>query len=581
MARSSPVSHRPAARPRGFISSPGVGIPRALAKLARGGLLVLAVHAAPATASELFSYRGTLDDAGAPAEGVYDLEIRFFRDALGDDALGPAITLPQVAVKHGEFEVPVELPYALPEDRSVWLQARVKAPDESVYRELIGRQEIKGALAACWATDGNTGLNSGVVGISSGSTGLLNIKNSSSDLYLRANGGIEQDSSTASGPQSVAWNSSTAAGVNSFTAGRGVTGSTHSYSTVFADAQPGTFASSAENQFLIRAQNHVGINTTTPHAPLTVRRGGSPGVTSVEATIVAESDSHAFITLMSAIGSTALHFGRPGGEAAGRIAYNDSLTGPDSFTFFTVNEPRMRLYSQGELLVEGGVRGGRDIGNLSFGPQDDLEPTALMIKTPGNVPLGLSLRNDGTGFLRGQINGSTSGQLMSFSNGKVGILQLAGTNTLEVGGTASKATAGSWLANSDRRIKRDIEPVHDALATLRRVPMVTFRYTPEYLAAHPRIADTRYWNVIAQDFAQVFPDAVKGSGEYLPGHPKTAENEILQVDTYPATITAIAALLELDATVSLQADRMATLERENRALKSRLERLERLLDTGR
>jgi hypothetical protein len=78
---------------------------------------------------------------------------------------------------------------------------------------------------------------------------------------------------------------------------------------------------------------------------------------------------------------------------------------------------------------------------------------------------------------------------------------LPATNALEVEGDASKSTAGNWLANSDRRIKTDIEPITGALETLARVRLVDFRYTPEYLATHPAIEDRFYPNVIAQEFA--------------------------------------------------------------------------------
>ena len=67
-----------------------------------------------------------------------------------------------------------------------------------------------------------------------------------------------------------------------------------------------------------------------------------------------------------------------------------------------------------------------------------------------------------------------------------------------------------------------------------------FRYSQAYREAHPGIEDKRYLNVIAQEFAKVFPDDVKSSGETLPdGSP------ILQVDTYPLTIYSAAAVQEL------------------------------------
>jgi hypothetical protein len=152
------------------------------------------------------------------------------------------------------------------------------------------------------------------------------------------------------------------------------------------------------------------------------------------------------------------------------------------------------------------------------------------------------------------------------SAGRLGIGRAAATNELEVEGNASKSTAGTWLANSDRRIKTEIESITGALEKLDQVRLVDFRYTDDYLAAHPGIEDRRYPNVIAQEFQQVFPDDVKSSGETLrDGSP------ILQVDTYPLTIYSAAAVQEL--------------HRENQVLKrqladqeSRLRKLEAILE---
>ena len=111
---------------------------------------------------------------------------------------------------------------------------------------------------------------------------------------------------------------------------------------------------------------------------------------------------------------------------------------------------------------------------------------------------------------------------------------------LEVGGNASKSVAGSWLANSDARIKTGIATVTNALETLNQVRLVSFRYTDSYRTAHPGIDNRSYLNVVAQEFARVFPDYVKGSGEKLPDG-----SEILQVDSYPLTIYSAAAIQEL------------------------------------
>jgi len=155
------------------------------------------------------------------------------------------------------------------------------------------------------------------------------------------------------------------------------------------------------------------------------------------------------------------------------------------------------------------------------------------------------------------------------TNGRVGIGRTPTANTLEVQGSASKLQAGSWLSNSDRRIKKHIETIHEALDTLDRVRLVTFEYTDDYRAAHPPLDQRRYMNIIAQEFQEVFPDYVKGSGERLPNG-----EEILQVDPYPLTIYAAAAVQELHKAVKKQRAQITALERENESIRARLDAIE-------
>ena len=150
--------------------------------------------------------------------------------------------------------------------------------------------------------------------------------------------------------------------------------------------------------------------------------------------------------------------------------------------------------------------------------------------------------------------------------GRIGIGRSPTVNVLEVAGNASKDVAGSWLANSDRRIKEDVRPLNNALETINRVWPVGFRYTGEYLAQHPTIRNTEYYSVIAQDFAEVFPASVQEGGD------KLANGEsVLQVDTYPATIYSIAAIQELDRKVKARDARVAELEQSVAELKSLLQ----------
>jgi len=150
----------------------------------------------------------------------------------------------------------------------------------------------------------------------------------------------------------------------------------------------------------------------------------------------------------------------------------------------------------------------------------------------------------------------TTGQMAILQNGNVGIGRSPAANRLEVEGNASKTTAGSWLANSDIRIKTDIQGIRNALDVIGMLHPVRFRYSEEYMAKHPSITDQYYYNFIAQDFQRVFPAFVQDDGE---GY--------LQIDTYPVTPYLVAAVQELNKTIE-------QLKAENNELKKRIEILE-------
>ncbi len=258
---------------------------------------------------------------------------------------------------------------------------------------------------------------------------------------------------------------------------------------LWADSQNVDFVSTGTNQFLIRAQGGMAINTNTPRGTLTV-------------------------------------------------------TGTDKWNPTVGN-------GWGDFTVGDATRG---------------------------LGIGVALSGGGAGAVRLWAKGGN--EQIVFTNatqyptsilsigatGLVGVRRSASTNALEVEGNASKTTAGDWLANSDARIKTEVAPIENALDRLMRIRPVSFRYDEAYRAAHPDVGDRIYYNVVAQEYAEVFPEAVQGSGEYLPGTEKSAANEVLQVDFHPASVLTVAAVQELAA-------RMELAERENQALKAELAEL--------
>jgi hypothetical protein len=76
------------------------------------------------------------------------------------------------------------------------------------------------------------------------------------------------------------------------------------------------------------------------------------------------------------------------------------------------------------------------------------------------------------------------------------------------------------------------------------------------MTEHPSIEDKVYYNFIAQEFRNVFPESVKSSGELL----KSANDEILQLDSYNAQIVSIKAVQELILENKKQQEQIERLE---------------------
>jgi hypothetical protein len=114
------------------------------------------------------------------------------------------------------------------------------------------------------------------------------------------------------------------------------------------------------------------------------------------------------------------------------------------------------------------------------------------------------------------------------------------------------------VANSDIRIKTDVEGLDNALDIIDALRPVKFKYTDEYMIEHPSLENRYYYNFIAQEFQEVFPDSVKDSGE----------SGYLQLDAYNVRPYLVAAMQELNTKVEaleLESGLVLGLESDNEA----------------
>ena len=101
------------------------------------------------------------------------------------------------------------------------------------------------------------------------------------------------------------------------------------------------------------------------------------------------------------------------------------------------------------------------------------------------------------------------------SGGNVGIGTSSPAYALDVVGNAGKSVGGTaWVDTSDARIKTNVENIENALDKIAQLRPVSFNYTEEYLSVHPEIdGSKRYNSFVAQEYAEVFPDAVSSNAK--------------------------------------------------------------------
>jgi len=68
--------------------------------------------------------------------------------------------------------------------------------------------------------------------------------------------------------------------------------------------------------------------------------------------------------------------------------------------------------------------------------------------------------------------------------------------------------SSTWNVTSDRRLKTGVHPIVGGLNVVERLNPVRFHYNAEYLAAHPGAPNHEFFGVVAQEYAEVFPDFV-------------------------------------------------------------------------
>ena len=277
-----------------------------------------------------FTYQGRLKQDDLPVTDTCDFQFSLWDAESGPAQVGSTQTKTNVSVSNGLFTVELDFGAGAFTGEARWLEIAVRCPAGSGgYTTLAPRQALTPApyalaLPGLWTQQNDTSPNliggysgnsvtSGVVGATISGGGTSGGTNRVTDDYGTVGGGLNNiasgDRATVGGGQSNTafggWSTvgggsgntaigsttivgggsgntaigaaatvpggsdNTAQGFYSFATGRRAKAN-HTGAFVWADSTDADFASTGDNQFLIRASGGVGIGTDTPASMLTV-----------------------------------------------------------------------------------------------------------------------------------------------------------------------------------------------------------------------------------------------------------------------------------------------------------------------
>lgn len=603
-------------------------------------LLALALTTCFSAQAATFNYHGNLQDTGKPAEGRYDIELTLYSAAEGGKVVAGPLTVHEVDVHDGSFSTEVGFPTLANVPQQAWLGVRVHGAGESEFATLGARAAVGAdavASSVCpgaWTLDGNAGnaigsyigtadnqplifkVNGSQVGslkatATSPSVAFGASNNVASYAGATVSGGESNTASlgdatvvggignTASGSYSTVGGGfhNTAAGMASFAGGnwasvRSTDKGTFLWSDLTAtSAAP--FTSSGINQFLVRASGGVAINGMPKDnaTELSIYPSGANGA----------NYSNMFFGNTGKAGGILISAGDESSATSNdAVLYVDEFNGTSQARKFVVNSAGATINDPANMPANNTANvaalrvvapTGSNDALIDMYPHDPANPTlsnywslladkdefdvirSLQPTSADSVTRKTYMRFYEVPFFSSRlpfvdVNATLKADVVSV------------TNDLTVNGNAYKPGGGTWSATSDRRVKQDIAPIDNAIDTLLKLRPVSFRYTPEYRAMEGGLADKSYLGFVAQEFAEVFPEAVTSTGQHVPGAAKDAK-PILALDPNPALITTVAAVQELAVQSQVDASRVRALESGNAqlhrqldALSARLSRLE-------
>lgn len=489
------------------------------------GAVVFSSTSAVAQTDTTFTYQGALNEAGAPANGSFNLEFTLFDALSGGAQVGSTITIAAQSVSDGVFSSQLDFGAQDFSGAQYWLEIVVDGTTLSPRQPMTASPfsiQTRGLFV-----DGNNNVGFGtddpgspVHAVTSNFLGraifgeATNTTNLSYGVYGSA------ASSIGYGVFGIA-----TATVGDNNGGRFLSNST-SGSGVFGHANAitggatgGTFQS----------------NSTSGHGSYSAALAGSGVNYGVRGKTNSPSGFAGYFE-----GGKNYFEGRVGiGEdAPSDLLHVNAPAGVSAFRVQTDGSTRIRVNDLGGLSLG---------GNSSF--VADGNTYVVNSLGIGDATPDEKLDVIGNGVISGRLTVGTGTPQATFS--------------LAVAGTAAKTGGGSWAVFSDQRLKKNISSMSGSLDTISALRPVNFEYTAkDHFSFTPGVQS----GFIAQEVQQVIPQWVN-----------TADDGYFYLNQVGYEALIVDAIQELRAEKDAVQEEVNDLRLENELLNARLDRLEQMM----
>jgi hypothetical protein len=518
------------------------------------GLIAGLVHAAPV--GPAFTYQGQLKEGGAPVDAPVDFVFRLFDAPINGTQIGADVIRSRVDVVKGLFAVELDFGAGAFNGEARWLAITVAGTP------LTSRQPVTAAPYALKVP----GVDGHSLDASDGSP--------TDALFVDASGRVGIGTMTPEKSLEVVGPGIPTVRVTNFTGGLSpilelnnvnvagpnpILGAIHFAQDgevragLACDADTGfRFFNTGLGGVNISSRGAVGIGTSTPDVRLHITRGTDALTFSGSGYLVLGEvtgrnlvfDERLIQARVNSAPSSLLLNPFGGNVGIGTAAPEAPLH------IFKGSAGVVTAHSNSTLVLENSTD-----NYLSILSTDATESGIIFAQPASFVAGGIFYNNPATpDGLQFRVNGNST-QMVITGGGDVGI----GTTNpqgfkLAVNGTAAKTGGGSWSTLSDRRLKKNVEPLDGALSRLLSLRGVTFEFTAEGLEtglAQPG----RQVGLIAQEVEPVFPEWVS---ETPNGH-----KFVTETGTTALMVEALRELrAEKDGEIASLRERLAKLERQ-------------------